>query len=70
MGRAIQQFNTAEGVTKVVAEGMQVYSPSAADLEKFKNAAQPAVAKWLRGELGKDGKWIDKLNKAVKKASK
>jgi len=49
---------------------MQVYSPSAADLEKFKNAAQPAVAKWLRGELGKDGEWIDKLNKAVKKASK
>jgi len=70
MGRAIQQFNTAEGVTKVVAEGMQVYSPSAADLKKFKDAAQPAVIKWLRGELGKDAKWIDKLDKAVAKASK
>lgn len=70
MGRAIQQFNTAEGVTKVVAEGMQVYSPSAADMKKFKDAAQPAVVKWLRGELGKDAKWIDKLDKAVAKASK
>ncbi|MCK5351871.1 TRAP transporter substrate-binding protein DctP, partial [bacterium] len=70
MGRAIQQFNTAEGVTKVVAEGMQVYSPSAADLKKFKDAAQPAVVKWLRGELGKEAKWIDKLDKAVAKAEK
>jgi len=70
MGRAIQQFNTAEGVTKVVAEGMQVYSPSAADMKMFKDAAQPAVVKWLRGELGKDAKWIDKLDKAVKTASK
>jgi len=70
MGRAIQQFNTAEGVSKVVAEGMQVYSPSAADLKKFKDAAQPAVVKWLRGELGKEAKWIDKLDKAVAKAEK
>lgn len=70
MGRAIQQFNTAEGVTKVVAEGMQVYSPSASDLAKFKKLAQPAVKKWLAGELGKDAGWIEKLDAAVKEASK
>jgi tripartite ATP-independent transporter DctP family solute receptor len=70
MGRAIQEFNTAEGVTKVVAEGMQVYSPSAAELKQFKDAAQPAVVKWLRGELGTEAVWIDKLQKAVAVAEK
>ena len=70
MGRAIQQFNTAEGVTKVVAEGMKVYSPSAADLAQFQKLAQPAVKKWLAGELGGDAAWIEKLDAAVKEASK
>lgn len=65
MGRAIQQFNTAEGVTKVSAEGMQVYSPTAAELAEFKRLAQPSVKKWLAGELGDDAVWIEKLDAAV-----
>jgi TRAP-type transport system periplasmic protein len=69
MGRAIQEFNTAEGVTKVAAEGMQVYSPTADELAQFKKLAQPAVKKWLAGELGDDAVWIDKLDKAVMQAS-
>jgi tripartite ATP-independent transporter DctP family solute receptor len=70
MGRAIQQFTTADGVTKVVAEGMKVYSPTAAELEQFKTLAQPAVRKWLAGELGADAVWIEKLDAAVAAASK
>lgn len=69
MGRSIQQFNTAEGVTKVSAEGMKVYSPTAQDLAKFKEKAQPAVKKWLANELGSDAVWIEKLEKAVDAAS-
>lgn len=69
MGRSIQQFNTAEGVTKVSAEGMKVYSPTAQDLAKFKEKAQPAVKKWLANELGSDSVWIEKLEKAVDAAS-
>ena len=69
MGRAIQEFNTAEGVTKVAAEGMQVYAPTADELAQFKKLAQPAVKKWLAGELGDDAVWIDKLDKAVMQAS-
>lgn len=69
MGRAIQQFNTAEGVTKVVAEGMQVYSPSASDLAEFRRLAQPAVKQWLAGELGDEADWITKLEAAVAAAS-
>ena len=70
MGRAIQQFNTAEGVTKVAAEGLKVYSPTAAELNQFKELAQPAVRKWLAGELGADAVWIKKLDDAVAEASK
>lgn len=70
MGRAIQQFTTADGVTKVAKEGMKVYSPTAADLAKFKNLAQPAVKKWLANELGKEAYWIKKLDEAVLKATK
>jgi tripartite ATP-independent transporter DctP family solute receptor len=70
MGRAIQEFNTAEGVTKVSAEGMKVYSPTAAELAEFKTLAQPAVRKWLAEELGDDANWIEKLDEAVANASK
>lgn len=69
MGRAIQEFNTAEGVTKVSEEGMKVYSPTVQDLAKFKEKAQPAVKKWLANELGSEAVWIEKLDKAVSKAS-
>ncbi len=70
MGRAIQQFNTAEGVTKVVAEGMIVHSPTAAEMAQFKKLAQPAVKKWLAEELGSDAGWIKKLDAAVAAASR
>ncbi|MCB1760599.1 MAG: DctP family TRAP transporter solute-binding subunit [Gammaproteobacteria bacterium] len=70
MGRAIQQFNTAEGVTKVVAEGMKVHSPTAAEMAQFKKLAQPAVKRWLAEELGSDAGWIQKLDAAVAEASR
>lgn len=69
MGRAIQQFNTAEGVTKVVAEGMIVHSPTAQEMDQFRSLAQPAVKEWLKGELGDDAGWIEKLDAAVAAAS-
>ena len=70
MGRAIQEFNTAESITKVITEGMKVYSPTADELAQFKKLAQPAVKKWLANELGNDAFWIKKLDKAVSEASK
>ncbi|WP_295513071.1 DctP family TRAP transporter solute-binding subunit [uncultured Sulfitobacter sp.] len=69
MGRAIQQWGTAEGVNKVQAEGMQVYSPTSEELAMFAEKAQPAVVEYLRGELGDDAKWIDDLQAAVSTAS-
>lgn len=70
MGRSIQQFNTADGVTKVGQEGMQVYSPSPEELAQFREKAQPAVKEWLKGELGADAEWIGKLEAAVESVSK
>lgn len=69
MGRSIQQFNTAAGVKGVTEEGMSVYSPTAGELAEFRKLAQPAVKKWLAGELGDDAVWIKKLDDAVSKAS-
>ncbi|SEL01211.1 tripartite ATP-independent transporter solute receptor, DctP family [Roseivivax marinus] len=69
MGRAIQQWNTAEGVKLVQEEGMQVYSPTAGEIQAFADAAQPAVIEYLRGELGEQAEWIDRLQEAVSAAS-
>ena len=69
MGRAIQQWNTAEGVTLVQEEGMEVYSPTAEEIGAFAEAAQPAVIEYLQGELGDDAQWIERLQQAVADAS-
>ncbi len=37
---------------EVVASQMQVYIPTSADKQKFREVAQPAVVDYLRGELG------------------
>ena len=68
MSRAIQQFNTAEALGKVIDEGMQVHAPSAAELEQFRALARPAVKAWLTEELGDDAGWIDRLEAAVAEA--
>lgn len=67
-GRAIQQFGSAEGVAKLAAEGMEITQPSAEQMEMFRAAAQPAVQEYLRGELGSDAEWIDRLADAVNAA--
>tara|TARA_R110000803_G_scaffold32729_2_gene71944 strand:- start:170 stop:1246 length:1077 start_codon:yes stop_codon:yes gene_type:complete len=66
VGRAIQQFNSAEGVAKLAEEGMEVTTPTAEQLKAFRDAAQPAVIEWLSGQI--DAQWIEKLQAAVTKA--
>ncbi|WP_428239985.1 DctP family TRAP transporter solute-binding subunit [Gynuella sp.] len=70
VGRAIQQFGSAEGVSKLIHEGMEVTQPTAQQLNEFKQLAQPSVKTYLRKALGNDAKWIDKLDAAVAEASK
>ncbi len=68
-GRGIQEWNTANGVNAVQAEGMEVYVPTADELAQFRDAAQPAVKEWLAGDLGADAAWIEKLDAAVADAT-
>lgn len=69
VGRAIQQFGSADGVSKLAERGMQVTQPTPAQLAQFRDAAQPAVVTYLRNELGRDAAWIDRLLSSVEAAA-
>ena len=68
MGRAIQQFTSAEGLTALEEEGMQIYAPTADEIGMFRDLAQPAVIEWLEEELGDQAGWIEDLQAAVESA--
>lgn len=68
VGRAIQQFNSAVGVSKLIEKGMEVSKPNAAQMAEFREKSQPAVVKWLETQIDKT--WIDKLQQAVAAAEK
>jgi len=68
VGRSIQQLNSSAGVGALIAEGMEVYKPTAAELAQFRASAQPAVVEWLATKI--DRSWINSLQDAVADASK
>lgn len=67
VGRAIQQVNTASGMSKLIDEGMQVYKPTDEQIAKFREVAQPAVKEWLATQIDKS--WIEQLEAAVNQAA-
>ncbi len=68
VGRSIQQFNSAIGVSKLIEKGMEVAKPTSAQLAEFRDQSQPAVIKWLETQI--DKAWIAKLQDAVAAAEK
>ncbi|SFN05828.1 DctP family TRAP transporter solute-binding subunit [Thermodesulforhabdus norvegica] len=66
VGRAIQQLNSAMAVAKLKEKGMEVYSPTPEEREKFKAASQGPVIEWLKTQV--DPSWVDKVLAAVKQA--
>ncbi|HVN98271.1 MAG TPA: DctP family TRAP transporter solute-binding subunit [Syntrophorhabdaceae bacterium] len=66
VGRGIQELNSAMGVTQLQEKGMQVYKPTAAELNQFRQATQKPVIDYVEKQVGK--LWIEKLQKAVKAA--
>ena len=68
VGRSIQQFLSAEGVSKLIGHGMEVTKPSPEQMAAFRDAAQPPVLKWLETQVDKS--WITKLQNAVAAAEK
>ena len=55
-----QDKNAKQILEKV---GMQVYTPSAAQIGEFRQLAQPPVKQWAEKEIGKD--YVDSLFKAI-----
>ncbi|BDX01779.1 MAG: DctP family TRAP transporter solute-binding subunit [Marinomonas sp.] len=67
MGRAIQQFNSAKGLKSLAENGMQITTPTPEQMTKFRDAAQPAVINWLKGEVQPE--WIERAQMSVKVVS-
>jgi tripartite ATP-independent transporter DctP family solute receptor len=64
--RGVQQLNSATGISVAQEKGMQVYSPTDAELAQFRAATQKPVMDYIESQTGRE--WIDKLLKAVKVA--
>jgi tripartite ATP-independent transporter DctP family solute receptor len=65
-GRGNQEMNSAIGVGQLQEKGMQIYKPTASELNAFRQATQKPVIEYMEKQVGK--LWIDKLQKAVKSA--
>jgi tripartite ATP-independent transporter DctP family solute receptor len=64
--RGVQQLNSAMGVSALREEGFEIYSPTSAEKEQFRQAAQGPVIEWMKTQI--DPAWIEKLLAAVNKA--
>jgi len=64
--RGMKLLTNTLGVDLLKKEGMEVYTPTAEELEKFKKAAQEPVLKWLKTKVNPD--FLDEFLNAIKKA--
>jgi tripartite ATP-independent transporter DctP family solute receptor len=60
----IDNLDNAVGVQFLKDHGMEVYTPTAAELAQFRAVAQPPVIEYLEKQIGRA--WIDKVLNAVK----
>jgi len=66
VSRGIQQLSSCTGIDTIKSKGMEIYSPTAEDLVKFRKVVQEPITEMIRKEVGKE--WVDKLLKAVSNA--
>lgn len=52
------QAANREGLSKLAAQGMKIYKPTADELSQFRAKAQPAGLEFITGKIGKN--WVDK----------
>lgn len=62
-GRAIQNIHTADGLTRLAEAGVEIYTPTVAEIEAFREASQGPVRAWLAGQI--DPAWIERLDAAI-----
>jgi C4-dicarboxylate-binding protein DctP len=55
-----------DGLAKLKNQGMEIYTPTAEELQKFRDLAQPAGLKFISAEIGSE--WVDKALKGAQKA--
>jgi len=63
-GRGVTQISTATGEEFLVENGVEIYTPTVEERNKFKEIAQPAVIEWFKSEVGEE--WLNKALKATK----
>lgn len=64
MNRKSVESKVNERIAYLEEKGMQVYRPTAAELEEFRQIGQPSYFQWLKDE-GIDQKWVDLALKDV-----
>jgi len=63
VGRGFITLQNAQGLQTLIDAGMQIYSPTDAEMQQFKKVMQPAVIDWLKTKV--DPALINELLKAV-----
>ena len=61
--RAANTMGDVKGLETLTKAGVQIYSPSSAELEKFRSMAQPPVEEFLKTKI--KGPWLEKLRKNI-----
>ncbi|QJT08777.1 DctP family TRAP transporter solute-binding subunit [Oceanidesulfovibrio marinus] len=63
---AFNQEANGEALKNLADQGMEIYHPTAEDLTKFRDIAQPAGLKYIREKIGDE--WVDAALKAAAEA--
>jgi tripartite ATP-independent transporter DctP family solute receptor len=64
--RGVSRYTDHLALDNLKANGMEIYIPTTAERNAFKEAAQAPVVQWLRKEAG--DKWVDGMLQAAKAA--
>ncbi|UCG64297.1 MAG: TRAP transporter substrate-binding protein DctP [Deltaproteobacteria bacterium] len=68
-GRGIARASESEKLLPLIADKLEIYGPTAAELARFRKVALPAARKHLEEKLGDEGaRWIEKVLMAISEA--
>jgi tripartite ATP-independent transporter DctP family solute receptor len=70
MTRGICRLTELNATDYLKQKGLEIYQPTSAEYNEFRETAQQPVIDWLRSQKNIDSTWIDKLQKAVSEAEK
>jgi TRAP-type C4-dicarboxylate transport system substrate-binding protein len=70
MTRGICRLTELNATDYLKKKGLEIYQPTSAEYNEFREAAQEPVIDWLRSQKNIDSSWIDKLQMAVSEAEK